>query len=494
MSKQRCYKPDGMSMWDTWCVEHDGVAHMYYLQFHEPGSPRPVSDGDWQGHAVSRDLIHWEECPYAHGPSERPDDDMQPWTGCCIYDKGRFNLFYTMRGKAAPVQKIGLATSPDGYTFTKYEGNPIVFPGDRYINDTEACGCVDCRDMVVVPYEGQYIGYFVTRVKGSSPSSTACIACAVSRDMFTWEQRDPVFVPGNMACVEAHDVFYLDGRWYLTCLVGHGYGNRGFYSDPYISNGTIYAVSDSPFGPFRELEDDNVLIGGGCGYSCKSLMFKGKRYLIFTQRFTGRLDDTASRPYELKTDEAGRLYPAFPFSLPEARLGEPADLSALGLRHICAHPAWNFMEGEWKQTGSLFRGSAKTGWQEAEIIAGCDDFSEIEAEVTLLSGSAAGIALRPWDRPFALEDTGIILDHDFGKVFCDKLGNMNHCVNCRRFPVEYGRQYLLHVTRCHDRLDVFIDDKLYLQLSVPFDNREPRGWGVLVDRGEAEIKILSVLK
>ncbi len=41
MSKQRCYKPDGMSMWDTWCVEHDGVAHMYYLQFHEPGSPRP---------------------------------------------------------------------------------------------------------------------------------------------------------------------------------------------------------------------------------------------------------------------------------------------------------------------------------------------------------------------------------------------------------------------------------------------------------------------
>jgi hypothetical protein len=312
--------------------------------------------------------------------------------------------------------------------------------------------------------------------------------------MVNWEQRDPVFVPGNMACVEAHDVFYLDGRWYLTCLVGHGYGNRGFYSDPYISKGTIYAVSDSPFGPFRELEDDNVLIGGGCGYSCKSLTFKGKRYLIFTQRFAGRMDDTASRPYELKTDEAGHLYPAFPFDIHEARLGEAADPGELGLRHICAHPAWNFMEGEWKQTGSLYRGSAKTGWQEGEIIAGCDDFSEIEAEVTLLSGSAAGIALRPFGHPFALEDTGVILDHDFGKVFCDKLGNMNHCVNCRRFKVEHGRKYLLHITRCFDRTDVYIDGKLYLQLSMPFENKEPRGWGVLVDRGEAEIKILSVMK
>ena len=38
------YRPDGLSLWDTWYLVHEGVAHMFYLQRYLPGTNRPESD------------------------------------------------------------------------------------------------------------------------------------------------------------------------------------------------------------------------------------------------------------------------------------------------------------------------------------------------------------------------------------------------------------------------------------------------------------------
>ena len=128
---------------------------------------RPQAEQDWLGHAVSSDLINWEELPLALGPNSPGTlDDLQPWTGCAVEKEGTFYLYYTMRGSAerALGQRIGLATSTDLMSWQRYGHNPVIEPDPRWyvghadpiprgIPDSEGDvpGMVDSRDMVIVP-------------------------------------------------------------------------------------------------------------------------------------------------------------------------------------------------------------------------------------------------------------------------------------------------------------------------------------------------------
>ncbi|MBE0697053.1 MAG: glycoside hydrolase family 68 protein, partial [Anaerolineaceae bacterium] len=284
------YYPQGMSMWDTWGIAHGGAAHMFYLQFYGKDSTRDTNDANWLGHAVSPDLLHWEDKGLSIGPGPAGGaEDMQPWTGCVVEHASTFYFFYTMRSTSDQGygQKIGLATSADLQHWTRYAGNPLLVPDDRYYVSYEhplPKNTVDCRDMVIIPNPNGsgWLGYFAARVKASpaaqtlaaqpavaqtlaaqpAVAQTAAIGLARSNDLIHWEQLPPAFVPGNISAIEVPDVFFLDGRWYMTCLTGNRYGNRGIFSDPSVILGTIYAVADQAEGPYHMLPGDNVLLGG----------------------------------------------------------------------------------------------------------------------------------------------------------------------------------------------------------------------------------------
>jgi sucrose-6-phosphate hydrolase SacC (GH32 family) len=90
------------------------------------------------GHAISKDLVHWEEL----GDELLPDDMGPMFSGSAVVDsknssglgkdgKPPMVLFYTAAGNPT-VQCIAFST--DGRTFTKYSGNPVlkqVTPGNR---------------------------------------------------------------------------------------------------------------------------------------------------------------------------------------------------------------------------------------------------------------------------------------------------------------------------------------------------------------------------
>jgi fructan beta-fructosidase len=84
----------------------------------------------WWGHAVSKDLVHWEEIDEALWP----DDLGDMYSGSAVLDrantsglgkdgKGPLVLIYTAAGN--PFTQC-IAASTDGHAFTKYPGNPVL--------------------------------------------------------------------------------------------------------------------------------------------------------------------------------------------------------------------------------------------------------------------------------------------------------------------------------------------------------------------------------
>ena len=113
-------------------IYHKGEYHMYYQ--HNPLSVK-WGNMSW-GHAVSRDLVHWQQQPMVLLPKTETGGcfsgamfvDQRNQLGQRIGDEDVLVAFY-LRTKTG----LAFATSnDDGYTFTDYAGNPVLTrEGDR---------------------------------------------------------------------------------------------------------------------------------------------------------------------------------------------------------------------------------------------------------------------------------------------------------------------------------------------------------------------------
>jgi hypothetical protein len=495
------FQPRDMSLWDPWFAVHNGEVHLFCQQGRLAAeSDRDPTDADCIGHAVSTDLMIWTE----REPILRPDpayplEDLWAWTGCAVSHEDLLYVYYTMRSSRenGQVERLGLATSPDGKSWTRHPGNPILEPDPRwYRGERNALvpGRIDCRDLSVVndPESGDWYGFYATRANFGEMPQTSVIGAARSRDLVTWEPLPPAFAPGTYGTVEVPEVFPLDGRWYLTCLTGSTHGNWVPWSDPYVQSGTMYAVADRPEGPYRELPADNTLLAGTppCPHSCRSVLFEGERYVLSTQE--SEQGNTLSPPMLARALPGGALRLAYS---PRTQSLRRRSLTGEELPRIRSHvlPLGHWcplLSGAWETHEDGYRGASATGWQTCDLGVGAREV-EIEATVRLHAGRGAGLVYRP-DGGSRHPNGDIVagVDAAEGTAF---IGSLPSLFERQRRVADVGvdRAHHLRLSVRLPRLELYVDDLLAVQCAVGGRETPSASVGLYVDRGEVTVTDLA---
>ncbi len=191
-------------------VYHDGEYHLYYQH-----NPYGTGWGNMHwGHAVSRDLVHWQELPIALYPVQYGDwcfsgsavVDAENTAGFKTGEEDAIVAAYTSTGRGEAI-----AYSNDrGRSFTDYEANPVVKHSGR--------------DPKVIWYEpGQYwvmAVYDEQPREGQDPGRF--IAFYTSPDLKTWQFQSRI--EGYYECPEVFELPVdgnpADTRWVLYAADG----------------------------------------------------------------------------------------------------------------------------------------------------------------------------------------------------------------------------------------------------------------------------------
>ena len=139
---------------------------------HVTDNPTDIVAGNqhW-GHATSRDLYHWETQPIAIYPGAEGEGifsgssviDVNNTSGFFPNQKNGVVAFYTLNTAKEQVQEIAYSTD-DGYTFTKYSGNPVLSDNSTQFRDPKVIWYEETQAWVmVVSYAQDFvIGIFTS--------------------------------------------------------------------------------------------------------------------------------------------------------------------------------------------------------------------------------------------------------------------------------------------------------------------------------------------
>lgn len=256
-------------VWDFWLAQEPGPPvrhHLFHLAAPKTLPPQQRHTHARVWHAVSTDLVTWTPVGEALGPSPRPAfDDLAIWTGSVVRaDDGTWAMFYSAIGRAEgpPVQRIGMATSPDLDTWTRVAHEPLVVADPRwYVPGT-------WRDPWVLrdPLGDGWHMLITAEAAGYDGADAAVIGHARSPDLWRWEVRPPLSAPGaGFGELEVPQLVDLGGSTVLVVSCPSDrlspdrrarFGGGGIWSVP----------SRGPVGPFDSaaavrLTDESLYVG-----------------------------------------------------------------------------------------------------------------------------------------------------------------------------------------------------------------------------------------
>ena len=221
-----------------WLNDPNGLC-VYGGQYHAffQYGPFDVTGGvkHW-GHAVSKDLLHWEPLPVMLYPDE-PFDCHGVYSGSALIEGTEMYLYYTGNVKhpgdfdyikQGRGHNVCLAVSHDGKTVASKQCL-------LYNKDYPAGLTCHVRDPKVFVYEGKY--YMVLGARTLEDKGEVLVL--ESTDKLHWNHINTLTTPEPFGYMwECPDLFCLDGQWYLAvspqgiqCQNIYGCGYFAVYGD-----------------------------------------------------------------------------------------------------------------------------------------------------------------------------------------------------------------------------------------------------------------------
>ena len=195
--------PNGVIQWD-------GRYHLFF-QYNPDGAYH--ANMHW-GHAVSDDLVHWQELPIAIAPTANSPDQGGIFSGCMVNDAGTPVAIYTGVNDDYSVQVQCIARGNADLTrWEKYPGNPVVGTVPAEMGQTR-----DFRDPFVWRHDGCWYMTLSSHIVGVG----GAVLLYRSENLTDWEYLHPLFVgdkPRNGRNFECANFFPLGDKWVLIISV-----------------------------------------------------------------------------------------------------------------------------------------------------------------------------------------------------------------------------------------------------------------------------------
>ena len=387
--------PNGLIQWN-------GTYHLFYQ--HNPDAA--VSGNIHWGHAVSMDMLHWQDSPIALSPTQGGWDHMGCWSGCAINYHHIPTLIYTARNVEG--EMVCLATSQDDLiTWQKHPRNPIL--------------ALPPKDIPLTGFRDPFVwqnGLGWNMIIGSGyPGKGGAVFLYRSNDLMRWELCGSLF--------ELHDLEYGD-MWECPNLLHLGEKYLLFVS--VMGQGkVIYFSGDLQDGKFIPQQRGNFDAGGSY-YAPLSFYNEAGRAIVFGWAQEGR---------SVKTQQAAGWsgVQAIPRQL---SLSKDGRVTIEPIQEIEA------LRGEVTEFGEV-----QVASRQAMILPLTGDCLEIQLEA-LISDGSYGIRVRC--APDGQEYIEIGYDGPSGKLYVDRRKSSNSPDTTRDIRSE--------------KLDLQIGDRLELRIFV----------------------------
>ena len=210
----------------------------YHLFFQlNPDAPR-YGRMHW-GHAVSDDLITWEDLPVAISP----DVEMHCSSGSAIVHEGKIWLFYISVSEDYK-EVVCAAFSEDGISFKKCDKNPVVtIPLE---------GDVKFRDPFVMRY-----GKGFKMITGAGRNGVGKVLQFESDDLINWNYKGELVSDARFGSViESPHIIEVDGRWvFIIQSEKHMPTKVLFATGEYDGENFVFEDDEDPFKPVDSGDD-----------------------------------------------------------------------------------------------------------------------------------------------------------------------------------------------------------------------------------------------
>jgi len=289
--------------------------HMFY-QYNPNGAFHGTIH--W-GHAVSDDLVHWEDLPIALAPTPGGPDTDGCWSGCAVDDDGVPTLVYS----GVFPQTVCIATgSEDMMAWEKDEHNPVIEgPPHDVRHDTGG----HFRD----PYVWQEDGRWYLMIGSKIRDVGGMILLYRSDDLVHWEFLHPLLV-GD---VSQREPFWTGTMWECPNLLDLGDKRALLISIQATPVDPLYAVYHTGMYQEERFESETqaILTHGGAFYAPQAMRLDDGRCVLW-----GWLREACAQRISERRGWAGVMsLPLTVSLLPDGRLGlQPVEeLRALRREH-----------------------------------------------------------------------------------------------------------------------------------------------------------------